>query len=156
MRRKDKEVTDQSIIQEIIDQSQLCRIALFDDEYPYIVPFNYGYSDQAFYFHSATSGKKIDLIRRNNKVCFEIEYFNEVLTDEKACKWTSKYRSIVGFGVLDFVVDPNEKKKGMDAIMKHYGRSENLIYDEKVFDRVAILKLSVTELTAKQSGDWTK
>lgn len=156
MRRKDKEVTDQSIIQEIIDQSQLCRIALFDDEYPYIVPFNYGYLDHTFYFHSATSGKKIDLIRKNNKVCFEIEYFSEVVTDEKACKWASKYRSIVGFGVLDFVVDPIEKKNGMDAIMKHYGRRDNLIYDEKVFDRVAILKLSVTELTAKQSGDWTK
>ena len=73
MRRNEREITDPKIIEEIIHQATICRIALYDADYPYIVPLNYGYESGALYFHSAKEGKKIDLIRKNSRVCFEIE-----------------------------------------------------------------------------------
>ena len=156
MRRKEKEITDQKIIDEILTKSQLCRIALFDDEFPYIVPFNYAYSDNVILFHSATSGKKIDLIRKNNKVCFEIEYSSQIIEHEQSCQWTTRYRSIIGVGVMEIVTEYEEKKKGLDAIMTHYGRTEHTDYGGKSLENLVILKLKILNLTAKQSGNWEK
>ena len=156
MRRNDKKITDPEVIEEILHQSQVCRIALHDGEYPYIVPFNYGYHDRTLYFHSAASGKKINLIQKNNKACFEIEYDCQIIQHEEACKWTAKYRSVIGFGKIEFITDPEEKKKGLDKIMLHYGRSAVNVYNEKNVEDIVILKLTIDKLTGKQSGNWEK
>lgn len=154
MRRKDKEITDRKIIEEILNKSQICRIALHDDEYPYIVPFYYGYLDNALYFHSAASGKKIELIRKNNRVCFEIEFSNRIIKSESSCKWSSKYRSVIGFGEIEIISGFEEKKKGLDIIMAHYGKNEGNGYVEKYIESIVILKLIIKELSGKQSGNW--
>jgi hypothetical protein len=154
MLRKDKEITDKKIIDEILNKSQICRIAFFDVEFPYIVPFNYGYLDNALYFHSAANGKKIDLIRKNNKVCFEIEYFSQITVHELPCEWTTKYRSVIGSGNIDIITGFEEKKKGLDIIMAHYGSIKNNVYNTNNIDNIVILKLNITGLSAKQSGNW--
>ncbi len=155
MKRKDKEITDKRIIEEILIQSKICRLAFTDNEFPYIVPFNYGYQDNTLFFHSATNGKKIDLIRKNNKVCFEIEYSSKIIRGKKVCDWTTKYRSIIGYGTIEIVRDALQKKSRMDIIMKHNGRSNENIYDANHLKNMVILKLSIHSLTAKQSGDWS-
>jgi len=156
MRRNDKEITDPEVIEEILNQSQVCRIALHDGEYPCIVPFNYGYHNRVLYFHSAASGKKINLIQKNNKACFEVEYDSQIIQHEQACKWTTKYRSVIGYGAIDIITDPEEKKKGLDKIMEHYGRSAVNEYDEKHVEDIVVLKLNIDTLTGKQSGNWEK
>lgn len=154
MRRKDKEITDKAVIEEILTKSQICRVALNDGEFPYIVPFYYGYRDNAFYFHSAKEGKKIDLIKKNNKVCFEIEYMSKVIENEVSCKWSAKYRSIIGFGTIEIISGFEEKEKGLNLIMEHYGKKEN-VFNEQNINNIVILKLSILHFSAKQSGSWT-
>ena len=154
MRRKNKEITDPEIIEEIIRQSDVCRIALHDDEFPYIVPLNYAYEDGTLYFHSANEGKKIELIRKNNKVCFEIECESEIIRHEVPCKWSTKYRSIIGFGRIEFIPDMEGKQKGLDLIMAHYGRPEENRYNDTAVKNIAVMKLIIQYLSAKQSGDW--
>jgi len=154
MRRKDKEITDKNIIREIMAHSAICRIGITNGEIPYIVPLNYGYSGNALYFHSAPAGKKIELLKINNRVCFEIEYSHEIIRHELACNWTSKYRSVIGYGTIEIITDPEKKKRGLDIIMAHYGRSDKLIYNEASIERMVILKLKIDEISGKQSGDW--
>ena len=71
MRRKDREITDFDEMMKIIAKCDTCRLALFDDEFPYIVPLNFGTNVEEgqlyLYFHSAKEGTKLDLIRKNNK-----------------------------------------------------------------------------------------
>ena len=153
MRRNDKEVNDPKIINEILTQSLICRIALFDEEYPYIVPMNYGYKENILYFHCAIKGKKIDLINKNNKVGFEIENFHKLIKKEKSCDWTTKYRSIMGTGTIKIITDLEEKRKGLDILMKQHGREENT-YQDQAIKKVIILKLHINNLSAKQSGNW--
>lgn len=154
MRRKDKEITDKNIIRDMLAHSAVCRIGLIDGELPYIVPLNYGYSGDSLYFHSAPSGKKIELLKTNNRVCFEIEHSQEVIPNELACNWTSRYRSVMGYGTVEIITDPERKKKGLDIIMAHYGRSEKLIYKEASVEKMVILKLTIDEISGKQSGEW--
>ena len=153
MRRKDKLIEDKKIIKKILTNSKICRIGLFDKNHPYIVPMNYGYSNDSLYFHCAPDGKKIDLIKRNNKVCFEIEHSHEIVKKEVSCNWTTKYLSVIGYGAIEIIYDTDEKKNGLNIIMKHHGKKEN-IYDDKLVNKVVILKLNISSLTAKQSGDY--
>ena len=154
MRRTDKEITDQDLIDEILKKSEICRVAFSNDEFPYIVPFNYGYRDNALYFHSAGSGKKIDLIRKNNKVCFEITQSSRIVKGKKACNWTTKYRSVIGFGSIEIITETSRKVRGLDIIMEHYGQKNTGRYDTHHLERLVILKLTIEQLSAKQSGDW--
>jgi nitroimidazol reductase NimA-like FMN-containing flavoprotein (pyridoxamine 5'-phosphate oxidase superfamily) len=153
MRRKDKEITDKSVIERILNSSVFCRIAISDKEAPYLVPLNFGYSDNALYFHSAREGRKIDLLKQNNRVCFEIDCGSEISESEKSCGWTTRYRSVIGYGNIEIISNPRQIKEGLDIIMSHYGRKENT-YDEKYFERIVILKLTIDRITGKQSGDW--
>lgn len=150
MRRTEKEIDDQNVINKILSESMICRIGLFDEEYPYVVPVNFGYKNNSLYIHSALNGKKIDLIKKNNKVCFEIEEAYKIVEDEISCNWTTKYRSVIGYGDIEIVSDFEEKKKGLDVIMTQHGKTVNT-YSDKLVKRVVILKLNIKNATGKQS-----
>ena len=154
MRRKDKEVLDEKIINEILTKSEFCRIAINDYEYPYLVPLNYGYCDNALYFHSAAEGKKIELLKKNNKVCFEIEHTAKTILNETPGKSTTKYLTVIGYGEIEIITDTNEKIKGLDIIMSHYSNNGNNEYNQGQVNNLVILKLNINSLTAKRSGNW--
>ena len=61
-----------------------------------------------------------------------------------------KYRSIVGTGLLKIVDNIEEKRKGLDLIMDHYGYKGKKEYNEKIFSVMEILKLDVTEMAGKK------
>lgn len=75
MRRKDREITAFDEIMKIIAKCDTCRVAMFDETFPYIIPLNFGTDlddNQLYlYFHGAKIGKKIDLMKRNKNVSFE-------------------------------------------------------------------------------------
>jgi uncharacterized protein len=154
MHRKEKEISDNKVIEEILSKSEVCRIAMIDNDKPYIVPLNYGYIDNSIYMHSAPMGKKIDILKQNNKVCFEIEYSSEIVKEELACEWSTRYRSLIGYGTIEIITDFEHKKFGLDIIMTHYGKNENNVYKDKLVDFIVILKLSIEKITGKQSGIW--
>lgn len=150
MRRSDKSITDKIEIKEILTNSFICNVGIFDDIYPYVVSMNYGYKDNCLYFHCAPKGKKIDLIEKNNRVGFEITHSEELVTGDIACKWTTKYSSIMGQGSIDIIADREGKISGLDVIMKQHGKNDNS-YSDKMIDAVLVLKLNIENLTAKRS-----
>ncbi len=152
MRKSKYEITDQFIIEEILSNSEVCRIAMIDNDRPYIVPMNYGYKNNTIYFHSSPLGKKIEILKANNSVCFEIELFSQVVKDNTPCDWSTKYKSVIGYGSIEFITDADRKKKGLDIIMSHYGKTDRNIYQDKNLERVLILKLKIEEISGKQLG----
>jgi nitroimidazol reductase NimA-like FMN-containing flavoprotein (pyridoxamine 5'-phosphate oxidase superfamily) len=154
MRRKEREIKDVVIIHQILSQSSVCRLAIHDEPFPYIVPMNYGYADGNIYFHCALEGRKLDLLRKNNKVGFEIEYDSEVVKGAISCQWTTRYRSVIGTGEVEIIDEAEEKTIGFDAIMKQHGKTDNE-YIPKALAKALVLKLNIHSFTAKQAGDWT-
>ena len=108
MRRKDKEINSTAAIEDVVRKSLVCRIALSDENRPYVVPLCFGYKDNTLYFHSSPEGRKIEILTKNNDVCFEFDVDHEVVQDNKACKWSMKYRSVIGFGKASFVENLEE------------------------------------------------
>lgn len=154
MRRKDKEITDRRIIDELLATARVCRIALVDAGEPYIVPVNYGYRDNALYVHSAVAGRKTDILRRNNRVCFEIESSAEIIPHPEPCHWGTRARSLIGYGRVEIITDREEKRRGLDIIMAHHGKTDANVYDEKQLAALVILKLTIESVVGKQLGSW--
>ncbi|MGW8186537.1 MAG: pyridoxamine 5'-phosphate oxidase family protein, partial [Desulfobacterales bacterium] len=103
MRRKDKEISDRDEIELIIEKALVCRLAMVDEAEPYLVPLCFGFRNNTLFFHSAAEGKKLGLLRKNPRVCFELDCDTEVRTGEKACDFSMRYRSVIGFGTVAFV-----------------------------------------------------
>ncbi len=154
MRRLDKEINDQTILDEILNKSQVVRIGFAADNIPFIFPVNFGYAYNKIYIHSATQGSKIDLIPKNNKVCFEMELYDEIIKAKKSCNWTTKYRSIIGWGTISIATDREEKIKGLDIIMVKYGKPLNNNYSDTMLKKMVLLVIEIDRFTGKQSGKW--
>ena len=151
MRRSEKEITDESAIEAIINDSLVCRLALSDGDQPYIVPLSFGYQDRTLYFHSAMEGKKIDIIKKNNRICFEFDVNTEIIEAEKACKWGMKYQSVIGFGKAVLVKNIEEKQKALNIIFSHYS-DQNSQFPDKAIKKIAIIKIEIKSMTGKHSS----
>ncbi|MGM0428212.1 MAG: pyridoxamine 5'-phosphate oxidase family protein [Thermodesulfobacteriota bacterium] len=150
MRKREKEIQDRSEIEAILDKAQVCRLALSDDNRPYMVPLNFGYKDNCLYFHTGRTGKKIDILKRNNSVCFQVDVDLEVVESDNPCDWNMNYRSVIGHGRAVFLEDPAEKKHALDIIVEHYGAAKN-DYDEARLKRLTLIKVDIERMTGKRS-----
>lgn len=154
MRRKEREISDRVIIEGIIKSSEICRVAFADNNIPYIVAMNFGFSSgdkPRLYFHCAPSGRKLEIMKKNDYVCFQMDTDHLLIKGDKACDWGMKYRSIVGYGRLSVVENHQERRKGLDLIMEHYGGSEKSDYDPGLLARTTLLRLDIDEISAKQA-----
>lgn len=151
MRRKEKEILDREEIESIIKKADVCRLAFSVDNNPYIVPLNFGYKENCLYFHTAKVGKKIDMIKTNNRVCFEMDIDHEVVKAGNPCDWNMKYRSVIGYGKAFVLEDIDDKRLALDIIVEHYSGRVNE-YKEKLVDHLAIIKVQVESMTGKKSG----
>lgn len=150
MRRNEKEIKDIREIEKIINKAIVCRIALCDNDKPYIVPVNFGYRDGCLYIHSAKEGKKIDILKKNNNISFEIDTDVEFVRAEEPCDCTMKYLSVIGSGKAYIVKDLEEKRKALNILVEHYlGSSHEFSYDQ--LDMVTIIKVEIESMTGKKS-----
>jgi nitroimidazol reductase NimA-like FMN-containing flavoprotein (pyridoxamine 5'-phosphate oxidase superfamily) len=151
LRRKEKEIIDKSEIESIIGNSLVCRLGLADDGTPYIVPLCFGYKDNCLYFHSAKEGRKVEILKQNNQVCFEFDITPEVKTGKTACAWGMKYQSVIGFGKALFIEDPEERRKALDVIMRQYADGV-FEYSAKSFEKALVIKVEIESMTGKKSN----
>lgn len=153
MRRKDREIADINVILDIIEKCDVCNIALFDEEYPYVIPLNFGYHHEndkiELYFHCAKVGKKLDLIHMNSKVSFSMDCNHTLITGEQACDYTMEYESVCGNGVIE-ILPEEEKIAALNFLMKQYSNEESFQYNETLVKRIAVLKLTVHNISGKQ------
>ena len=148
MRRKDKEITDPEAIVSIIRRSTVCRLGMSDDGQPYVIPMSFGYQDGAVYFHCTPEGRKIEILRKNPRVCIEFDVDCLLKTGDSACKWGFHFKSAIAFGVAAIIEDSTEKQAGLDIIMRQYSR-DVFMYSESAFDKIVVIRVNVTELTGK-------
>ena len=153
MRRKEKEVTSQEWMEQVLHQGVWLELAMADtDGWPYVLPMNYGYKDGFIFVHGAREGKKIDMLNANSKVCFNIAIDTEIIRNEnEPSKFSMKYRSVTGFGVASFIEELEDKKTALKIIMNHYDGPVEPMRDEKLA-ATSVIKVEITEMTGKISN----
>jgi len=152
MRRKDKEVTGIQELIGIIDQCKICRIAMVDGAGPYIVPMNFGYAydgnQLVLYFHCAKEGRKIDAMKQNPMVCFEMDCEHRLIEGDNACSFAYSFKSVIGSGRAELVDDSEEKKTALSLLMKHQTGRE-FSFDDKMAASVTVFKIIAQEFAGK-------
>jgi len=152
MRREDKKIIGRTEIDQIIQNTNVCRIAFADDNTPYIVPVSFGYDGKDIFIHTAKVGRKIDFIKKNNLICFEFEADVKTIDDENIpCKWTSAYKSVIGYGKIIELKDFADQEKAINQIMLHYS-GKKWEFNKDMFKRVKLWKIEIDEISGKQSG----
>ena len=155
MRRKDREITDKKMIEEFLNNQRIIRIGFYDKENDevYMVPVNYGYiienENYIFYFHGGKGGRKYNLSKEGANVGFEIDGQYKLVEANKACDFSAKYQSIIGNGKVKILETEEEKKKGLNAIMKQTTGKTEFEYNPRMLQNVCVYMLSVTKLTCK-------
>ncbi|MQY52355.1 pyridoxamine 5'-phosphate oxidase family protein [Rhodocyclus tenuis] len=151
MRRSDREITDRAEIDAILRSEKVMRIALVDGDTPFLVPVFFSYDGTALYFHSARSGSKIDIIKRNNKVCFEVSTGHGVIESQMACDFEARHKTVIGVGHIERVRDEAEKKRALDAIVARF-TEQHFEYPEENFRATAVLRIDIDSLKGKKHG----
>ena len=151
MRRNEKEIKDPAALRAVIQQSMVCRVGLSDGNRPYIVPLCFGYEDGFLYFHAAHEGRKIEIIKKNNCVCFEFEANAEIVEEQQACDWSMRYQSVIGFGTAVFLDDVEEKRRALQIIMRQYS-NRSFSFPEHSLASTTVIRVAIESMTGKQSG----
>ena len=155
MRRRDREITDNEKIKEIIKACDCCRLGLNDNGKVYIVPLNFGFTEEnekyTFYFHGAKTGRKLDIIKQNNNAGFELDTNHQIYTKgDKACDYTARFQSIIGNGKITIIENSDEKMKALLELMKHNTGKTEWEFDERMIKAVTVFKLEVAEMSCKE------
>ena len=151
MRRSDREITDKNELLQVMERCDVCRLALNDEGYPYILPLNFGMEqvgEQLFlYFHGADAGKKYELIAKDSRASFEMDCETVLCSDRAAGNCTMSYHSVIGQGVIRFL-EGDEKVHALDVLTAHY-HPEGFDYDKTVIPATTVYQLTVEHMTGK-------
>ena len=151
MRREDREIRDGQVLDAVIRENSVCRLGMVDGTRPYVISMNYGYYEGNIYLHSAASGRKLDLLAVNSNVCIEITDSVEAVVSERACGFSTRYRSVLLEGTAEILKDPREKRAALQHILStQTGRSEWAIPEASLRGVVAI-RVAVSGISGKSS-----
>ena len=150
--KRESRVTDPTEIIRILDTAKVLHLGLAVDNEPYVVPMNYGYTMEdgklTLYLHSAVKGKKLDMLRANSKVFFEMDCDRMPFEGRVPCQYGMVYSSIMGRGTAAIVEDAEEKMQAMSILMKTQ-TGKDFTFNERLVSIVTVIRIDVTEYTAK-------
>ena len=153
MRRGEKRIRDDKLIDSILQEAEYCMIGLSDNGKPYTLPMNFGFKGNKLYLHSFPEGKKMEILKGNNRISFGVTIKTELIKSEKPCNWGMRYMSVIGQGYANFLNDRKHKIEALNIIMEKYGDgNENFEYDEDTIDSTAVIMVEIGSLTGKISG----
>jgi nitroimidazol reductase NimA-like FMN-containing flavoprotein (pyridoxamine 5'-phosphate oxidase superfamily) len=153
LKRADRELTEPEDIARILRDGKYATIAMVHDGEPYLVTLSYGWDPtaNALFFHMAQSGRKIDALAADPRVCATVIADGGYVVGQ--CK--HEYRSVVMTGTIRVLTDPAEARAGMRVLI---GALEDEIdplwarYNldgEKQWGRLSIARLDIEAITGK-------
>jgi nitroimidazol reductase NimA-like FMN-containing flavoprotein (pyridoxamine 5'-phosphate oxidase superfamily) len=151
VRRKDRAITDRAEIDAILHEGKVLHLAMSHHDRPFLVPLFYAYDGEAIYFHSASQGTKIAILKENPQVCFEVSLNHGVIPDAKACDFEARHRTAIGMGRAVFIDDPAEKTRALDAIVSRF-TEKKFAYPEPSLAQVTVIRIEIESIKGKKHG----
>ncbi len=141
-------------IEAIIKKCQFCHVAMVDaNQKPYLLPFNFGYSNGVVYLHSDLKGKKIDILKQNPAVCINFTTDHELFMQNQnvACSYGMRYRSVIINGNVEFIDNFDDKVAAMNIFMQQY-TGRDFKYSSPAINNVCLFKVKIESFTGKIYG----
>jgi nitroimidazol reductase NimA-like FMN-containing flavoprotein (pyridoxamine 5'-phosphate oxidase superfamily) len=153
MRKANKEIKDVSVIIQLLQNCHVGRLGTNgNDGYPVVKPLNFVYHDGKIYFHTALSGEKIEGLKRDNRVCFEVDLpIAYVKAKNQPCEAAYLYRSVIIRGRASFVEDVEEKLFALTCLMKKYQPGGGFgDFPEEKLARTGVVRIDIGEMKGKE------
>ncbi len=154
MRRSKKEIRDKDVIIDLLNACHVGRLGTVSrDGWPMVKPLNFVYADGKIYFHSAKEGEKIDDIRRDDRVCFEVDLPIAFVRGaaENPCKAEYLYRSVIIKGRAYIVEDEQERRSALRRLMEKYQPEGGYgDFPDAKLAITAIVRIDIEEMTGKE------
>jgi uncharacterized protein len=151
MRRQEKQITDPATLYSILQSAQVCRLGLYDGAEPYVVPLCFGFAEDTLYFHCADTGRKVSILQRHPRLCFELDTQVAIRQGESACSWGMQFQSIIGYGTARFIEEAEEKQNALATIALHYGCA-NTHFSSSALAATTVFAVTIERLSGKQSA----
>lgn len=152
VRRQNRLLEDLSRIKELLLNSEYGFLNLGVDEngYGYGIPISYAYDGEnnVLYFHCAPEGKKLDILKLNDKVSFYVVGKTKPIANQ----FTTYYESVLAFGKASLNLSDDEKRTCLRLLVKKYSPEYEELgekYMEKSWNRTAVFKINIEHITAK-------
>lgn len=152
---KKRDLTFKPELESIINKCQICNMAMVDEDgMPYVLPMNFGFEEDYIYFHSAQTGRKIDVLRNNPNVCISFSTDEKLrwVNEEVACSWGMSYRSVLASGKVEFVDDFDQKEEALKVIMKAYSEI-NFTFNAPAVRDVLVFRVKIEQLHGRAFGN---
>jgi len=140
---------DRQEIEEFLKEAPVGRLGTVYEQQPYIVPLNFLYHEGKIYFHGK-SGKKITNLKSNNKVCFEIDEFKEIISADTACQFTVRARSVITIGKTRLIEEPKEKLRILKKFMEKYSPGDQKSFNESQIRSVIVGEIQIETMEGKK------
>jgi len=159
-RKRVFQITDKSIINEVLDKAEYGTLALSNKDEPYAVPLNFVRIEENIYFHGALKNKKMKMLEQNPHVSFSVVESYSIIasffssTEGLACPATHFFKSVSIDGVAEVVSNREEKAMMFEAMMQKlqpeggYKPFSNEAYD-KALKATAVVKIVPTTVSCK-------
>lgn len=154
MRRKDKEITDKNEIEDVLATVMVGRLGTCSNGIPYITPMNFTYDGETskIFLHCAHEGRKLENIRINPNVCFEVEEVSNVIVKQPTCASSVAYRSVIISGSIKMITDLNAKNEALQKLADKYApQNPKSPFTEAMLKKTNVLEIKIEEMTAKRS-----
>lgn len=148
MRKKERQASEQAVKEMLLRGTEGTLSMHGDDGYPYGLPVNYIYFNDAIYIHTLNQGYKIDALKADRKVCFSIIVRSQIIPE----LYTARYESIVATGDAEFVENETERKQVMETFVTRFspGLEEGgAKFIKASLDRTAIIKIRIREIKGR-------
>ncbi len=139
-------------IDEFLKEALVGRLGTSNNSQPYVVPINFVYDSERIFFHSKMKGMKINNIRDNKKVCFEIDELKEIITAERACDYTVRSRSVIVFGTTELIDSIPEKMKILNKIIAKYSPGIPKSINESDVKSLVIGEIKIESIKGKKKN----
>ncbi len=154
MRRSEREITQRDKLLELLDKCRVMHLGLTDGAAPYVVPLHFGWEEKegeiTLYFHSALEGRKMDCVRRNPSCFIAVTGDTRVIGSAEACGWTAAFESLMMEGEADILTSDEERKHGLDILMRHCGYRGEPRYNAPALAVTAVCRIRVKSITGKR------
>jgi len=93
-------------IEQVLMHQVVGRLGCHADDITYVVPVSYAY-DGRFIYGRSFEGMKIDMMREDPKVCFQVDIMNNM----------SDWQSVIAWGIYEELKNPTERNEALHQLM---------------------------------------
>lgn len=146
--------TDKAHMEAILEAEGVGHLGLAVGDEAYVVPLNFAYVDGRILFHCALEGKKLDMIRANPRVCFEVSRQQGAPTEHVGDLCDNPFHSVVCWGVARIVEDLTERVEVLNAFQARFNtpQTQRAPISTERAARCGAVEITVSRMTGRRWG----